>query len=381
VAATLDNELIVQALYRLRSAHQRLAVQLPVGREVTFDSQPLWINGQAAALEKGNGDEYYVPLVGQDPDQPLVLELRYTTLGGPGRLELPVFPDKPPVAVQKVFLCVYVPERHTVLGAQGPWTDEMKWVFRDGIMWIKPRLDCAEAAAMHSQTSGLSDDQALVQWVTQGVSMASNPFDRLPAQGTLFVYSTLRPAPPPEGALRLTTINRNWLNFLIFLVVAAVGLVMIARPLGEKFAAVVGGMIALVLCGVFLPTFAMQILGGTLNLAVGLVLLVWLAAFVFWQTRGGRSLLAALVRGRHPDNVVVRPITPPPSRPAPAALGETPSTPPDAEREPPVATPVDDADEIDVKNETNETNAGEPSDAGQPPKRDGTQPEGGRTDG
>jgi hypothetical protein len=74
MAATLDGELLVQALYRLRSARQRLAVQLPNPQEVIFDSQPLWINGQPVALEKGDGDEYFIPLVGQDPDEPLLLE-------------------------------------------------------------------------------------------------------------------------------------------------------------------------------------------------------------------------------------------------------------------------------------------------------------------
>ena len=50
VAATLDNELIVQALYRLRSAHQRLAVQLPQC-ETSHFRQPAaldqWAGGRA----------------------------------------------------------------------------------------------------------------------------------------------------------------------------------------------------------------------------------------------------------------------------------------------------------------------------------------------
>ena len=153
------------------------------------------------------------------------------------------------MAVQKVFLCIYVPQRQALLGSQGPWTDEMKWDWREDLR-ARPRVDCAEAMAVHGQTAGLSDDQALVQWVMQGVPAAGNPFDRLPAEGTLFVYSTLRPAPPPEGALQLATIDRRWLDLLVFLGVAAVGLLMIARPLGEKFAAVLGLIVALVLCGV-----------------------------------------------------------------------------------------------------------------------------------
>ncbi len=90
----------VQALYRLRSARQRLAVHLPEG--AAFDTQPLRINGHPVALEKGRQNEYFVPLVATTADMPFVLELRYTLEGDGSQLDLPDFPQEP--AVVKAYL-------------------------------------------------------------------------------------------------------------------------------------------------------------------------------------------------------------------------------------------------------------------------------------
>jgi hypothetical protein len=332
IVATLDNELIVQALYRLRSARQRVTVRLPDPKNVSFSSQPLRINGQAVDLEHGEGDDYFVPLVSHDSDKPLLLELRYTHKGSPARLDLPEFRDDPAVAVQKVFLCVYVPDRLALLGSRGPWTNEMTWQWNDPFR-PRPVARCPEVNAMRWQPDGtlLSDDGALVKWVTEDVSVAGNPAADFPADGSPLVYSTLRPAPPPDGSLRLITTNRNWLHLLVFVVVAVIGLIFVARPVREKFAAVVAVAIALILCGVFAPTFAMQILGGAFLIAVILVLLLWLAALVFWGTQRGRSFLAAVISGRRSGDVVMRPITPPPAPPSPPVPGEPPRDLPDAE--------------------------------------------------
>ncbi len=112
----------VQALYRMRSARQRLAVHLPEG--AAFDTQPLRINGRPVALEKGQ-NEYFVPLVAATADTPFVLELRYTLEGDGSRLDLPDFPQEP--AVVKAYLCVYLPETRTLLGVRGPWNEEFRW--------------------------------------------------------------------------------------------------------------------------------------------------------------------------------------------------------------------------------------------------------------
>jgi hypothetical protein len=293
-----------------------------------------------------------------------------------------------------------------LLGSRGPWTDEMIWRW-DGWLRAKPVAQCPEAMAMRRQAAGpLSDDEALIRWVMEGVPVAGNPADGFPADGTLLVYSTWRPAEPPDGSLRLSTINHNWLNFFVFAIIAAVGVLMVTRPVREKFAVIAAAAIALILWGVFAPTFAVQVLGGAFTTAVVLVLLLWLAALVLWGTQRGRSFLAALISGRRPEDVVVRPITPPPPPPSPAALGEAPSDVPDAdsgsgssgedgetEQAPPGAedgkgAPADKPETADdeaagsedaPRAEDVEPSGDKPRDDASP-EDEGTKPEGGRTD-
>ena len=136
--ATRSDLLAVQALYRLRSAEQRLSVSLPAG--VEFDTQPLKINGRSVQLERGDKDEFFIPLVGQNPDEPFVLELRYTTPGSAKNIELPHFPNDP--AIQKVYLAAYLPKELTLLGSQGPWADELTWVSSGSFdQQPRPRLE------------------------------------------------------------------------------------------------------------------------------------------------------------------------------------------------------------------------------------------------
>lgn len=68
VVVTRSNQRSVQALYRLRSARQRLAIVLPA----EFEAQPARINGKPVALERGDQGQLFVPLSGQDP----ILHLR-----------------------------------------------------------------------------------------------------------------------------------------------------------------------------------------------------------------------------------------------------------------------------------------------------------------
>ena len=60
------DEISVQALYRMRSARQRLQVVLPAG--VEFDTDPARINGNPVTLQSQEGT-YFVPLVDRDADK------------------------------------------------------------------------------------------------------------------------------------------------------------------------------------------------------------------------------------------------------------------------------------------------------------------------
>ena len=94
-----DKNMSVQALYRMRSEQQRLAVRLPE-RGRTSTPQPLRINGRPVTLEKRAehhaaaeqpGQIYYVPLSTAKGEKPFLLELRYTLPFDGRRFDLPEF--------------------------------------------------------------------------------------------------------------------------------------------------------------------------------------------------------------------------------------------------------------------------------------------------
>ena len=279
MVVTRSGNISVQALYRVRSAVQRLLVELPPDRK--FDTEPLRINGRSVSLEIGDQDRLFIPMVQQSPDQPFVLELRYTVpakfvspssvtslastcFGKPVTARYPDLSRETPIqsepAIQKIYLLVQVPDDLAVVGAEGPWTNEQ-------LGWYE-RLD--------GSTPG-PDARALVDWVTQGIALQSNPFDSFPTDGRLYVYSTLHPDPFPTGSLRLVAWHQRWLNLAIFGGLAMVGLVFAGRPMKTKVGVLALVVTAAVLVGVFAPTFTMRILDFKLVLAVGLVVLLWLA--------------------------------------------------------------------------------------------------------
>ena len=111
VVQTRSQEVSVQAIYRIRSARQRIAVIIPgVNPNETsgaLDSQPLRINGQPALLEH-DGNQFFIPFTGFTPDDAVMVELRYTLPSAKGAYEIPHFPEEP--AVQQVHLAYYLPD-------------------------------------------------------------------------------------------------------------------------------------------------------------------------------------------------------------------------------------------------------------------------------
>jgi hypothetical protein len=267
----------VQALYRMRSAQQRLELRLPA--DVRFDTEPLRINGQPVALERGDQDEYFVPLVGRSPDEAFLLELRYTMPGDGSQLSHPEFPTDP--AIQKVYVCAHLPEELALLGSRGPWTDELEW--RPDESWFAvpiPRRSEAE----------------LVAWVSEGVSLAGSPLDSFPTDGRLYTFSTVQPPPLPQGALRLVTMNRKALLASAFAVVLVGGVLLLAAGAGTRVAAAGALVAALVLAGVFAPTFSLQVLNGVLVGALVLVALLWVAWYFAWTRPRDPAVIARRAR-------------------------------------------------------------------------------------
>ncbi len=338
---TRSNVVSVQALYRLRSVQQRLPLRLPA--KVSFDTDPLRINGRSVALESeeptagpggdpgaataaegagiapaaeeragaaagapaaapaAGGREYFIPLAGHNADEPLVIELRYTMPGNYHRLDLPVFPSNP--AVQKVYLCGYVPQELKVLGSRGPWTDEMSWNWYETLSGLPQPIQ--------------RDDQ-LVAWVIEGLNVP-NPFQDFATDGLLHTFSTLQPAEPPGGSLRLVAVHKHVLHALVFVLVLAVGLLTIRRPLPQKFAIVVLLVMFLLAVGVFAPAFARQIMDGALLTAILIVAAAWLA----WHIARAWSLLAAAWARRRAARAAAPPS--PPATPPPAASSPAPA--------------------------------------------------------
>jgi len=273
MVVTRGDRLSVQALYRIRSAHQRLALQLPTA--VSFDTDPVRINGRPVSLERGKTDEFFVPLKGQNPDLPFVLEVRYTLPQGGTRFSFPVFPSEP--AVQKVYVTAYVPPDRVLLGSMGPWTDEQSWDWRDwqGFM-----------------PTPKTHDAALAQWVTEGVSLPASPTGSFQVDGRPYLFSALQPAAPPGGMLSLVTIDENWWNAIVVAVLLVGGVVLLRVASGTRFIAVGAFLSGCVLCGVFLPTLSMQILDVVTGCAILVVLLVWLVHHLVWVRPRDPTVLA-----------------------------------------------------------------------------------------
>ena len=284
IVVTRSNEVSVQALYRMRSARQRLMVTFPAG--VKFDTRPVRINGQATTLERGDKDDFFVGLVGQDPASPFLLELRYTLSksDAPGRLAYPVFPDEP--AVQKVYLSVFFPREQAWLGSKGGWTDEMVW-----------RPD-PESVLANWVPIPRQDEGSLIAWVSEGIGASSGNAGGLQTDGRRYLFSTLRPSAPPEGALAMVMMNQRALNLIVFLLIVGSGLILVRGQASTRWVAAGSLLIAIVLLGVFMPTFSLQVTDGVLLAAVLVVLIVWAVWYVA-RTRPRDPIVLARRAARH----------------------------------------------------------------------------------
>jgi hypothetical protein len=263
MVVTPAGEISVQALYRMQSARQRLLVSLPANPR--FDTEPLRINGRSVPLETtaAQQGQYFVPLLNSKADEPFLLELRYT-LAANSRLDLPAFPED--AAVQKVYLCVYLPATQALVGTAGPWSEEFQWRLNPSLKW-EPY---APAAGGNS----------LVSWVGEGIDAGGGAAQSFPTDGKLYVFSTLRPAAPPDGSLQLTRLSQRWLSVLVFAIVVFGGLILLPARLGGRALAVGAAITFVVLSGVFFPMFSMQILNGVLGAALLIVVVLWSVSFL-----------------------------------------------------------------------------------------------------
>ena len=257
VVVTKGEETPVQALYRARCVRQRLLVKLPAN--ITLDVDALRINGRPVGLEVGDKEAgtFNIPLVGQNPDEPFLMELRYAVRGAGLRIDCPAFPEEP--AVQKVSLSVYLPQDWDFLGSIGPWTDELVWRLRGGGWMPLAR----------------QDDASLIRELLQGVKGDMKPDQNFPTDGRHYLFSTLCPADPPEGSLRLVAVRSDYLAVAVFAVILAIGIILMFTRAAVRVIAAGAFIVLLVLAGVFLPTLARQTADGVMAAAVFIVLVIW----------------------------------------------------------------------------------------------------------
>ena len=261
---TKGNETSVQALYRIRSAKQRIAIKLPGAKdEITLDRQSLKVNNQPVSLETDK-TQYFIPLIGHNAEESVLVELHYS-VKKTSTLELPEFPDDP--AVQQVYLAVYMPEEQRLLGVRGEWAEEDKWAYSD---------EEHKYVKVTSRT-----DAQLLQWVHEEVKVSQGA-DTFPIADSRYLYSSLRPSGGSAGALTVVSVHRYVLWTLIVLVVAGVGLGLSTQPIGIRLWWLAALIVAVVLSALFAPTFAEAVLNEVFCWSLCLVLLVWLVQFLYW---------------------------------------------------------------------------------------------------
>jgi hypothetical protein len=263
---TRSGQLDVQALFRVRTAQQRLAVRFPPGvtSQESFGAEPVRINGRPVVLEQGTGGQYHIPVVGISTDTPFVLELRYSVPGSVSNIGLPEFPDES--AISRVYLSVYVPEDRTLVAVRGPWTDEQPLV--------------AGNAIYLAQEGAWYDHDIFRKEIGKDVQLPVDPLERFPVQGNRYLFSTLRPPAGSSGDLRLVTIDSRVFYGALVTVAAVAGLLFLARPLREKLAVIACVWFAGAASAVFLPTLARHALEPNVQLTASSVLGAWLVAEV-----------------------------------------------------------------------------------------------------
>ena len=274
---TRSDKITVQALYRLRSAGQRIEIKMPASSE--FDIEPR-LDGEPVTLEIGQADQYFVPLVDSRTDSSL-LEFRYTVPNNENRLDLPEFP--PETAVQKVYLGVYLPKESILLETDGPWTEEFRWILDYGLAW--------RPAPQRSESD-------LLNWVSNPISLN----DSFPTGGRLYLFSALSPKPSPDGSLHLVTRDEDLVNFAILAAVFLGGLLLLPASGSTRVFMIGVLLVVLISLGVFWPILARQLIDGTLAAAISIVLVVWFVWHFIWTRPRRRKLSASEKPAQQPQS-------------------------------------------------------------------------------
>ncbi len=277
----------VQALYRIRSADQRLELLMP--NESEFDADPR-IDGRSVTMEVGKNRTYFIPLSGTREEQSFLLELRYTLSNSRLPIAWPVFPTQP--AVQKVYLCLYLPEEINLLDTSGPWTREFRWgvsgkgVFEPVNAMVvgndtvgKWPLGLMEARSIPPDQRNDAVAGRLLGWVSESVGQP----DTFTTDGQLFVFSALRPGSPVDDGLRLYRLHRGYVETAAVIVTMVLGLLLLPMGFGRRVFVVGILAIALVFCAIYWPLAIWNLCDLTLILPLLMVAGLWFIQWVTWR--------------------------------------------------------------------------------------------------
>ena len=273
--ALRQNELSVQCLYQIRSVGQRISIKMPAGFDATtsFDDQPISVNGRRVTPERGGPDQIYVPLTGQNSDESFLLEIRYTIPGSPREIDLPGFLDEP--AVQKVYLCVYLPFERALFHKSGDWTDEAVDEHTTSIAGL---LNAGKSSSVLERMFRLRSENVdeYLNWVMSGVNCENSANQKFEVDGRPYVFSALRPEPAPVGSLHLRTINMTLLNVIICAAMVLLGLMLIRARVTTQIAGALLIIAMLVFAGVFFPLVTEHLFSQALLLTAVVIGLAWL---------------------------------------------------------------------------------------------------------
>ena len=324
--ALRQNELSVQCLYQMRSVGQRISIQMPTGFDATtsFDDQPIRVNGRRVTPERGGQDLIYVPLTGLNSDEPFLLEMRYTVAGDPSQIDLPIINDEP--AVQKVYLCVYLPYERALWHKSGAWTDE---AIDEHTQSIAALLSSGSSYSMADRMFRRRKENVnrYLNWVRSGVNTTSSANQKFEVDGRPYVFSALRPDPAPDGSLHLRTVNIAFLNGIVFGIMALVGVLLLRARFATQLAAALLVIAAFVFAGVFFPLITEHLFSESLLMTTCLVGLAWLSAKAVLWFQAVRESRREIRASRLANNELTA------SRAAPTIVEE-----PDSTESPPAAT-------------------------------------------
>jgi len=253
----------VHAVYRVKSAAQRIAVTFPKGSKIPND--PLSINGEAVGIEKGTTTDavdsttYLIPLNTITPGEDFVLELKYSIESDGFTVRIPEFTDLH--AINQIFMVVHLPSDTVLMDYSGDWDDHLPSSFLETIQ---------RNLLYYSESEGNVDVHSLLNNITQAKVdvQLGNQFGN---HDTL-VFSAINPSSSPLGLSTVSLSNFHMIMFGFLMVVTLGGLWLGVRNQIITVLVLVSASLAVVLIK---PIMASHIPFSGLFLGMCLMSIIW----------------------------------------------------------------------------------------------------------